>query len=301
MDFQTWIQDHVFTASELEDYLLCPFRFYAGAFLGLKSGWQRDVELTPPEMGNLVHRILERLLSEENGQDLGTAKIILSQEMSQILKEKPHLSPALLKLQRLKIERMLENFLQDLEEGRRGPDPLKPAFFEWEFGRRTPPLKLQDAEGRDVFFRGRIDRIDVDTVQKRFLVVDYKTGSTRITGSQILSGSSFQLPIYLFAVGDLLLKDHEPIGCVYHQLSDMMKQDGLLHGDRIPESMGISPRVSSVVVGALWEETLSGLRTRIGDLVSEIRNTPENGFLSHDEACEPYCPFQDVCRLRTVS
>jgi ATP-dependent helicase/DNAse subunit B len=65
---------------------------------------------------------------------------------------------------------------------------LRPRYFEWEFGKKMPPLTLKLKGGRTASFAGRIDRIDVDETQKRFLVIDYKTGPTKTTGAQVISG-----------------------------------------------------------------------------------------------------------------
>ncbi len=46
-EFSTWLDSHVFTPSELESYLLCPFRFYAQAYLKLEVEVRRDVEMSP--------------------------------------------------------------------------------------------------------------------------------------------------------------------------------------------------------------------------------------------------------------
>jgi ATP-dependent helicase/DNAse subunit B len=296
--FAEWLKAHVFTATDLENYRLCPYRFYASAYLKLKPEDPFEVELKPSEIGSLVHRVLERLLRGEVSREKASA--FLDNELTSLEAPRPHLSKPLLELQRARLQRMLDGFVGDFE--REGLEDLgwKPRFFEWEFGNSTPPLVLKDADGLPVSFRGRIDRIDVNEAKKQFLVIDYKTGSTKITGNQIKSGEALQLPLYLLAVRNLLLKGYEPAGAVYHQLSDMTKKDGLLHGERVPSFLGVGPRSSSLVAPAKWDGVFDLLFQTIGRTVSEIRKTPEDGFVSLEDPCDAFCPYQDICLLRSV-
>jgi ATP-dependent helicase/DNAse subunit B len=297
--FASFIRTHVFTATDLENFRLCPYRFYASAFLKLRQEDPLEVELTPAEIGSLVHKVLERLFVE--GSAAGPSPLfpenILNEELGILTADRPHLSRPLLTFQKRRIERMLASFVEDLERERAQASDWQPRFFEWSFGGDRPPLALKDADGHPVSFRGRIDRIDVNERLKRFLVVDYKTGSTRITGNQIKSGESLQLPLYLLAVQRLLLRDYEPAGAVYYQLSDMSKRDGLLHAERRPEHLDVGPRSSSCIPAAKWDEVLESIESKAGEVVSEIRNA--RAFASSPEPCEPFCPYQDICRMRS--
>lgn len=299
-DFRTWIQSHVFTATDLENFQLCPYRFYASAYLKLRPDNPLEVELNPAEVGSLVHRTLERGLRTGAPQTDDIFRI-LAEEFEKLSASRPHLSKPLLAFQKQKMTRMLESFIDDFEEERSQATDWKPRYFEWGFGQETPTLILKDSDGRPVSFRGRIDRIDVNERLKQFLVIDYKTGSTKISGNKIKGGEALQLPLYLMAVQSLLLKDYEPAGAVYYQLSDMSKQDGLVHAERLPASLDIGPRSSSLIPAAKWNGILETIQRKIGDIVSSIRKTPEDGFVSKNEPCEPYCPYQDICTLRVCA
>jgi hypothetical protein len=99
-------------------------------------------------------------------------------------------------------------------------------------------------------------------------------------------------------VSQLLLPGYEPIGGLYHQLATMEKKDGLLHADRLPDGLEIHPRSSSLVPGAKWENAFQRILERIGEIIAEIENAD---FPSHSEPCEPYCPYQDICRIRSAA
>ena len=270
--------------SELEAYQLCPFRYYAQSVLKLKAEVRNEVEMTPPETGRMLHKILEGLLSKgpvtrERGRE------ILAHEIASFQKERPHISSVLLELHQRRIERTLDSFIEDYETERGEERSLTPRFFEWSFVMDEPPIRL----------RGRVDRIDVDEKQKRFLVIDYKTGSTKISGNRVRSGEALQLPLYILAVKRLLLPDYEPIGGLYYQLSDMSKCDGILHAERLPEFLEIHPRSSSLVPAVKWESTFESIQEKVRLIVAEIQ---KGLFPSRTEPCDPYCPYQDICRIR---
>lgn len=294
--FSRWLETHLFTPSELEDYRLCPYRFYAGTYLKLEEERIWEVEITPIETGRLIHRVLERFLKQSPSGDTETLKRralqILDEEISLFSETRPNLSKVLLEISEKKIERTLASFVEDHLENRRQARTLQPLHFEWAFGTKTPPLVIKG----EIRIRGRIDRIDVDHKAKRFLVIDYKTGSTKITGNQILKGESLQLPLYVLAVQRLLLPDYEPIGGLYYQLSDMTMKDGILHADRLPPFLEIHPRSSSLIPAIKWDATLEGIEETVRSIVSEIR---KGEFPSRPDPCEPYCPYRDICRIRS--
>ena len=213
--FSHWIQDHIYSATELEDYLKCPYRFYANAYLKIRPESRWDIEISPAERGTLLHAVLEKFLADLHRDQFFKKPIlpntledlelhilkILDQELTKLTSSRPGLSLFLLSRQKIKFERTLKNFVLNLIEQQGEHENRKtliPSYFEWRFeGDRC--LEIPLSGGKKVKLKGRIDRIDIDPVQKRFLVVDYKT-SHNITGSQILAGESLQLPCYIWAV-----------------------------------------------------------------------------------------------------
>ena len=293
--FQEWIQNHTFSPSEFEAFELCPFRFYAQSFLKISAENPWEVELTPSEVGQLMLEILETLLRLN---PMTPMDLLIEEKFAEggWTTKRPGLSPVLLEFQKKKVERTLKSFLEDRAKEMLQKDSLQPKFFEWSFGKETPPLLLEGAKN-PIKIKGRIDRIDVDEKNKRFLVIDYKTGSTKITGGQILAGKSLQLPIYLLAVQKLLLPDYQPIGALYYHLSDMSKKDGLLHTERLPASFDIHPRSSSLIPPGRWDSFFEETHERIQNLVAKIRT---GIFTSQSEPCTPSCPYQDICRVRST-
>lgn len=305
--FPLWISDHVYSATELEDYLKCPYRFYANAYLKIKPESRWDIELSPAERGTLLHRVLEIFLSDlhqshffkkillpDTLRDLESQILkILHQELTQFTLLRPGLSPFLLSRQKIKFERTLKNFVLKLAEEHETRKALVPSYFEWRF-EGNHCLEIPLANGRKIKIKGRIDRIDIDPVQKRFLIVDYKT-SHNVTGNQIISGESLQLPCYIWAVKQHLLTDYEPVGGLYYNLADMTCKDGILHADRLPDFIEIHPSSSSLVPANLWRNIFVDLTRHIENIVTQIESEQ---FPSEPEPCEDYCELKDICLLR---
>ncbi len=83
---------------------------------------------------------------------------------------------------------------------------LKPVLFEASFGLPGSAAGTV-SPGEDMYFHGKIDRIDIleRDGETWAVVYDYKT-SREVTRSKILAGKSLQIPVYLTAVSPLLEK-----------------------------------------------------------------------------------------------
>jgi ATP-dependent helicase/nuclease subunit B len=290
--FQSWLKYHTFSPSELEKYKLCPFGFYASRYLKIEPPVDSEVELTPLEIGLVLHHTLERFLKKKGVSQkdlLGTA----TAEIEKIQKKRENLIPILVAEQKKRIERTLVSFFEK-ERGTQKMSPLKPTHFEWAFS----SLEIPDASGKRIKLKGRIDRIDLDPINKTFLVIDYKTGSRKITGNQIRKGDALQLPLYVMAVKQLLLPDYEPIGGLYYHLSDLTLDSGFVHADLVPEHLEIKPRSSSIVPAAGWDELFELVQDKVSEIVASIK---EENFRSEPEPCTPWCGYKDICRVRSAS
>ena len=86
-----------------------------------------------------------------------------------------------------------------------GTADFLPSCHEWAFGTESAnPLTIELADGGQVLFRGRVDRIDSwrKDGEERFRVVDYKSGDKKVDYDALYEGLAFQLPAYLAAFRD---------------------------------------------------------------------------------------------------
>ena len=182
--------------------------------------------------------------------------------------------------------------VKDLADMRGQKRPLKPEYFEWSFGSgESPPLELEGDHA--IRLRGKVDRIDVDHENKTFLIIDYKTGSGKITGKDIENGRALQLPLYIHAVQRLLLPGYLPVGGLYFSLATMSMSDGFLRLDRVEDYFDFSMRSSSFMPPEQWQAVMDGALKQVHELVADLY---EGRFERSDQICAAYCAYQDMCR-----
>jgi ATP-dependent helicase/DNAse subunit B len=142
-----------------------------------------------------------------------------------------------------------------------------------------------------VVVTGKIDRVDVDPMSARGIVVDYKSGHAS-SASEILGGDKLQLPLYLLVLRDRL--GLEPMGGVYVSVGGGRRRRGILRGgdDAVPGFAAgdyVEPEVFDDALAAA-RDTAVGLveRIRRGD----VRHDPTNG------ECPAWCDLWRICRKR---
>ncbi len=222
-----------FSASRLESYARCPFTFYLESVLDIEPRPEVEEDLTPADKGTLFHRIAGRFYSElrsegstrftESQLDLMTERI---QRIGQDELDRYGLDgPAWHAFKRTMLgsddrKGLLRAFLENEAKNR---SAFEPKFFELSFG--TPledgfdigsvqgPATI-DLGGEELKLRGRIDRVDV-LPDGRFVVIDYKTGSTVPSVSEMEQGTALQVPLYVQAV-ESMFHDLKGIGGAYY-------------------------------------------------------------------------------------
>jgi RecB family exonuclease len=189
------------SATSVEQYASCPFKFFLRAVLRVGELEEVDDEIDHRTLGRLYHDVLEQLfqrLREEQRFPLvvDDALVDLAEEVCDDVvatwrKTEALGHPALFAIEERRLrERVLK--LLEAEAERVVAEGCRPTHFERAFG----PLAFGD-----VWLRGKIDRIDVGI--DRAVVLDYKTGAKQGLNAQIkedaLCVTSWQLPIYAAA------------------------------------------------------------------------------------------------------
>jgi ATP-dependent helicase/nuclease subunit B len=215
----------VWSASQLEDYGKCPFVFFMRILLGLEKRPLPDEDMDPRSEGTLLHEILEYFYREMAGEgrlpltgapdEESTLMEITLDRFENWAGSRPTGDPFFWELRRELISRTLRGWLSFEQRNR---NSLVPAFFELDFG-RSSPFTISDAEGHMHFFKGFIDRLDVDEKKGAFRVVDYKNSASTLYRKKIqkdqIGKESIQIPLYTYAAEHLLLEKglllHAPV------------------------------------------------------------------------------------------
>jgi ATP-dependent helicase/DNAse subunit B len=205
------------SASALETYARCPFRYFLNTVLGVLPQEDPELLLTlqPRERGALLHEILRDFFSRLQREGRVPLATQAPQELLHVLQTVAHAHFATFAATRatglpvvweVEQERLLEqlSLLLTWEIGHE--KDFLPAAFEAPFGTDSaetvamlPHGVMQFAldDGRVIHLRGRIDRIDVSADARHARILDYKSGKP--VRGRFAGGTVLQLPLYLYA------------------------------------------------------------------------------------------------------
>jgi ATP-dependent helicase/nuclease subunit B len=312
-----------FSASRLEMYQRCPFRFFLADVLRLEPMEELSVAIDPLSRGSELHEALARLHREVN-QKLGRpaspaekeAAPIFERALARLLDELQHrakdraqpFQAALAEIER----RQLRDWLADYTRQHAKYDalwesmeqPLVPAYFEVSFGDErlsddplstTEPLVLTDGTRR-VLVRGRIDRVDVGHAAGRALfgVLDYKSGKARnYAASAIKSGEALQVFLYALAAEQLLAGEQRvPWNSGYWFVTD----------EGYPEKTSVQMYevdAQQLKPSDQWQELRASDTALVLDMVEGMQAGKFPVFNDNDQ-CTSFCDFRTVCRINQV-
>lgn len=283
------------SASALEDYAKCPYKYFSGRVLKLKDPRE---EVNARIKGTIRHQVLEhyfehRLKKGKLSREM-SRKFVLK-EMEKALEEHPLVIEK--KYQKdlyvEEIRDMLLRFL-DAELDYLDQTPLQPKYLEYAFGagpsQDAGALEIDD-NGRKFKIVGFIDRIDVDPERGTALVVDYKTGG-QWTKKRIEAGLSLQLPAYLLAVEKFLKL--KPAGAHLRFL-----KTGKTSGFYNEENAGPYPALSKSSM--LSEAEFKTLMQISLDYIKQFTKSMQKAEIPvqprEKQACD-YCSYPAVCRIQ---
>lgn len=292
-----------FSITELEDYLKCPYLYYAKHHLKIEEPEDATVDLPRYWQGRLVHQVLESLY--KNHLDLYKEALAYDLYLKRFTELIPPLvdrlvsesGPAsgMLPVVRENFSKRASKTITEMvrrEIGliREGIKKTVPEICEWSFGRgAAPPFKVENGNA-EFYLSGRVDRIDMDEKTKTFSVIDYKTGELPSAISQ-RNGSTLQLPFYLMAVSQIRLKNWKPASALLVGLKEMASPVGFaLEGAGEEALVGKHHRLSP----AQWGELQKKFLLITTDLVAKIRE----GAFSPKPATEDFCrncAYRGIC------
>lgn len=287
--------NHTWSASRLNAYGQCGYRFFAGNMLKLE-------ELKPPQegmdalqMGSLNHRILEKTygaIQEENltisAENADFALEILEEEAQKVFNTAPEnykFRPSALwheeqSVIARRLRRMLELDFSDESPLRKYGEERRPYALELRFG-FDHELRIPIQDG-SIKVRGIIDRID--WVDGKLVVVDYKTGSASISTSQIAEGRNFQMMIYLLALEEHLKggQHFDIAGGFFWHIRNQATSGKMTFDDTISDDESVQMGQAHIA------DYLQ--KMRLGDFAVQPTKPTDN-------RCTSYCEFYQLCRL----
>ncbi|MCH8949563.1 MAG: exodeoxyribonuclease V subunit gamma, partial [Chloroflexi bacterium] len=206
--------EHAVSPTALQNWATCPRKYLLGNVLRVAETEKPEdaLRISPLERGNLMHQALETFIRQaaprsSPDQPWSEEERNALTEIGERLCDEAEAAgvtgkPLLWRLDRERILRDLAGFL-DKDEEQRAEYGVVPEAAEMAFGfDGDDALIVSLDDGRQVAFRGRIDRVDKSPDGSRLLVLDYKSGSAdfdlykKLDADPVKGGKLLQLPIY---------------------------------------------------------------------------------------------------------
>ncbi|HVI72903.1 MAG TPA: PD-(D/E)XK nuclease family protein, partial [Pyrinomonadaceae bacterium] len=310
--------DFVHSASGLSVYGNCPYRFFAQRVLRLEPRGEAALDLQAIDAGKLLHDVLRRFFERHRREPLHKLdKKKLQTELAAIadsvFDEHERVVPPLNK-QIWKIDREIRKILLDqvllyeleIQAEAEGQQVL-PTYFEVAFGGARSAAKDPDSTEepleltRETFvgeekikISGQIDRVDVAR-DNTVVAYDYKL-STGASRSDITSGRSLQLPIYLEALEKLILPDQPIAGGGYYVIRGAQdrRNKGLYRASQL-DYLRLRAK-NSVFTDEDWQRIRTEVVARIWDFLDGMRAGKFIVDPSEKLKTCRFCDYDAVCR-----
>jgi ATP-dependent helicase/nuclease subunit B len=293
-------KNYVWSATRLNAYGTCPYRFFAGYLLQLEEIKPPQEGLDALQMGSLNHKILEQtyqaildegfIISSDYHND---ALEILEEKAITAFRSAPQdfqfrASSLWREEQRMILRRLKLLVSKDFSD----ESPLN------KLGRERRPFALEQKFGYEdrlripigneyIRVRGSIDRIDIS--EDRLILMDYKTGSSKIDTKELEEGRNFQMMVYLLALKEMLKAEN----------SDLSIAGGMFWHIRNQEHSGLIAVEEDVQA----VESIQKGQTHLSHYLKQIRegNFAEVPNKITDGRCSAYCEFYQLCRLANTN
>jgi ATP-dependent helicase/DNAse subunit B len=284
----------LFGPSTLEEYALCPYRWFIRHEL---SPQRIGPEEEPLTSGSIAHQVLESLYEDPPGPESrptpesleawrARARELISEFGAKRLP--PEVAETAAALRR--VEGLVQAFLAEEAEM---ATAFAPAHTEAAFGigeAEKGPLQLA---GGGV--HGQIDRIDLGP-RGEALVQDYKSGGRVEGGAAMLEKKGkLQLQLYMLAARELW--GYDLAGGLYVPLGGTSDRTpkGLLRKELAEDLTGLDPRPNDHLDDEAFEGALDEASAKAEDIIASIHA----GKVIRDPlggSCPDYCAFQPICR-----
>ncbi|MBV9745972.1 MAG: PD-(D/E)XK nuclease family protein, partial [Acidobacteriia bacterium] len=249
------------TASGLESWLQCPFQYFAGRMLSLRTSPPRPEDRLDFRLqGEIVHTVLAEWYADR--QPIGP----LFERAFEACLER-YCVP-----QGYHTERLRNGMLADLERFA--------ADTQWQRSRFSAATEQKfEFPLQDSFqLAGRIDRIDTDSDGNAY-VIDYKYSAAEQVKKK-RNGNQLQGPLYLLAAQTAL--NVRPSGMFFVALKKKVEYVGW-SGSGLLNSAPVPPE---------WAE----IAARLGQIGAEIRQGRIAPSPADTDNCR-FCDFREICRI----
>lgn len=291
-----------FTASKLEVYAQCPFRYLGEQLWHQQQFAPKDDSVQPADEGSFLHEVLARFVGdhlqekldqytfEELNEELELAFEDVFQEYTD---QSKIVDSNMWRAEKPRLWRLLQGWLSFEYADQKKWIGFTPAAVEWDFGMRNgKPLRLKLNDRSEVTLKGRIDRIDSDGTN--VFVTDYKR-NTAPGNKDLALGLDLQLPVYLLAAAGLYAGGSSVSGGCYLKLNNDQRA-----GKLVLENVGngdLKPAKNKPPYAESWESFTDFAQNLLTGYIEAIY---QGNFVVAEPAngCSKYCQLKDICRVQ---
>ena len=288
------------SASQLENYLTCPFQFAAGKIFGLSDEPDLDLDVDHMSRGKMMHKLFEWLTetkpfrsdwSDEELEEMvdrlpAETKIPLADRRLWPSTRKQYLDLAKRFLKRE--AELREEFPELHTEGRE-----LEITANWSQEKKS----LVSCEEEGIPFKGYIDRVDLNA-SGQSVIVDYKSqDKSERNYRSWLEKDQLQLGLYSMAYENGLtkLKAAEVIGAFYYSARTMEREKGFRVDERVGTLFGDNKPNKSHISLEAKRELFEGLNEKVSEVVDSMKQGLFPAEPKETKTC-PICAWKSLCR-----
>lgn len=247
------------SASRVESYHKCPFSYFCR--YGIKAMPRKIAELDPMQKGNIIHFVLEKLLTDYKGEALfNLSRSDIFDYISGLMREyliaklggdeQSERFMYLYNKLALSVCDVAERLIKELAKS-----DFVPVDFELKIGSdgEIPPYELDFDTGK-ISISGAVDRVDTAEIngKKYIRIVDYKSSGKKFKLSDVMQGLNMQMLIYLFTIwqnGGKKYGEVTPAGVLYYAAkSPQMSAERNDDRNKLNEAMQKECRSAGIVL-----------------------------------------------------
>lgn len=288
------IKDGALSATALQNYLMCPARFYYQSVLGLSAETEVSESMDAAMIGKVYHGVMQRLYSgrtavgldylESLAESVSEIKSMVRELMLEEL-HSPEVAGRNLVIGDVIVKYVLKTIERDKEQlEARGSGEFEILGLE----------KRLECEFGGFRFKGYIDRMD-SFAPDEVRVVDYKTGKVHQEDMQITEADGTKAVDKLFGDGPFADKPKIALQLFIYDL--LLEKNGLSHGRRVIDSVYSTARLftgppAQAEVGRSFYNAMS---EHLAVLLNEISDISKPFSRTEDLSVCQYCDFKAIC------
>jgi len=281
------------SASSLNRYYQCPYKYYLEKNVGLSKEQDEDYFISPRDEGSLMHKALEDL-SPNQKPDLNK----FSEVVKKYFQNQTDFETWRDVQTDIIIDKLWPFYKSEYEY--LVTNKIKPRFTEKSFNFYYNPLSKefsQTTEDGSIWIRGAVDRIDEDE-QGNLILYDYKragTGAYVVSTYKESSPLNPQAFIYYMAATLGCFGSYENIvGFQFVNLTEMKREKGFLFKDLYKETSLVKEK-SGLIEKVKFDEKLNLFKKRLIEITNDIiLEKFEPKPIKSDECLS--CDWRGVCK-----